>query len=75
MTDLKITDLIVRNEMHVMCPLCKNTGKVMLTGGDDMHLWKNPRPCPICKGVGQMHKDRLPSEEEIAHAMMNYSFK
>jgi DnaJ-class molecular chaperone len=75
MTEMKISDLIVSNKMHVMCPLCKNTGKVMLTTEDDKNQWKHPRPCPICKGVGQMHKDRIPGEEEIAHAMMNYSFK
>jgi DnaJ-class molecular chaperone len=72
---VKLTDLIVRNEMHVMCPLCKNTGKVMLTTEDDRHLWHHTRPCPICRGVGQLHKDRLPTEEQIANAMMNYSFK
>jgi DnaJ-class molecular chaperone len=75
MTEIKLEDLIVRNHMHVACPLCKNSGKVMLTGEMDEHLWKHPRPCPICKGVGQMHKDRLPDEDEIAAAMMNYKFK
>ena len=72
---MKLADLIVRNEMHVACPLCSNVGKVMLTGDKDEDLWNHPRPCPVCRGVGQMHKDRLPTDEEIANAMMNYSFK
>jgi len=75
MTDIKLADLIVWNEMEVACPLCQNKGKVMLTGDKDENLWNHPRPCPICKGVGQLHKDRLPTLDEIQNAMMNYSFK
>lgn len=74
--DIRLADLIVRNLQEVMCPLCKNSGKVMLTGDEGEHLWKHPRPCPICRGVGQVSKTKLPiSEEEIASAMVNYSFK
>lgn len=72
---MKLDDLTVRNRMEVMCPLCQNTGKVMLTSEDDTQIWNHARPCPICKGVGQINKARVPTREEIAHAMMNYSFK
>lgn len=75
MTEIKLQDLIIRRMSDVSCPLCSSTGKVMLTDGDNGNLWKHPRPCPICKGVGQIRKTQMPTEEQIANAMMNYSFK
>jgi hypothetical protein len=69
--EITIVDCIARVYNNIECPLCRNSGKVMLSD-DEVHLWKHPRPCPICQGVGQIHKDKIPTEDEIAYKMTNY---
>jgi DnaJ-class molecular chaperone len=74
--EITIADVTAHIRKNVPCPLCQGAGKTMLTDEADNHLWVHPRPCPICRGVGQIHTRRLPiSQEFIADAMMNYSFK
>ena len=72
---MRIADLTKSVPFNVGCPLCEGSGKVMYQTTEHENIWKHPRPCPICKGAGQIHERNIPSEEEIANAMMNYSFK
>lgn len=72
--DVTITDVSAFQRKHIRCPLCKKTGMVMLTGEHGESLWNTTRPCPICKGVGQIHQNRIPTMEEIAEKMINYKF-
>jgi len=71
-TEITIADVCCYMKKHIECPLCKNSGKVMLSQGNGDHLWKHPRPCPICRGVGMIHQNHIPTMEEIEYKMMNY---
>jgi DnaJ-class molecular chaperone len=74
--EITIADVTAYVRKNVACPLCQGAGKTMLTNEAEEYLWVAPRPCPICRGVGQVHTRRLPiSQEEITEAMMNYKFK
>ena len=68
MTELKIEDLYVFKRNHGDCRLCKGAGQLLFLEGK----WKNPRPCPVCRGVGQMREDQMPSGEQMVDMVLNY---
>lgn len=45
--------------MDVLCPMCEGHGLLM------MENWNHKKPCPVCKGVGQMNEFRIPSTEAM----------
>ncbi len=74
MTEITIADVTAYIGRNIACVLCQGCGKVMLTSDAGEELWKHARPCPICRGAGQIHVNRLPTQEQISEAMSNYKF-
>jgi hypothetical protein len=58
-------DMIAMVRNHSLCVICEGYGIYSLP------QFKNPRPCPVCQGVGQMNQSLLPSSEVIADMLMN----
>jgi hypothetical protein len=48
----------------VLCPMCEGKAFVSMEG------WKNKKPCPICRGVGQMKENLIPSRQIMIQKMM-----
>jgi DnaJ-class molecular chaperone len=70
--DITIADVTAYVPYTTSCNLCKGTGNVMLTDSDGLELWKFARPCPVCRGVGQISTRKIPSMEEIESMMLHY---
>ena len=64
--EINLADVCVFQRDNMECPLCLKTGMVL------MDEWNSPRPCPICRGVGQIKTDNIPTQEEIAMKMLYY---
>jgi hypothetical protein len=47
-------DMVAWRRSHVLCPMCEGFGTVT------MEHWKNPKPCAVCMGVGQINKKLIP---------------
>ena len=75
MTDITITDVTAYRRKEIACVLCSGRGQAILVNDDETEIWKNPRPCPVCKGVGQHKTSFVPTQEQIRYMMINYSFK
>lgn len=73
--EITIADVTAFRRGDICCTFCGGKVKAMLVDEDGSHLWKNPRPCPVCKGVGQHSTKNIPTAEEIQEMMTNYSFK
>jgi hypothetical protein len=58
-------DFIAMVPNHSVCKICEGYGTYTLPH------FKNPRPCPVCQGVGQMNENLLPSTETIAQMLMH----
>lgn len=69
--EITLADVSAYMKKHVACPVCKTTGKVLLSDGEE-ELWKHPRPCPICQSVGYIHQNKIPTMDEVEYKMMNY---
>lgn len=61
---IPITEFSVFVRDNTICTLCRGAFSVIT---DE---WQNPRPCPICKGVGQIPIERMPTDKEMAMAML-----
>lgn len=57
-------EFIAKMPLHVLCPMCDGKSLLKMAG------WKNPKPCPICKGVGQMHKFDVPTREKMVEMVL-----
>jgi len=75
MENLTLEDVTAFRRTEIACTLCSGKGNAILVNTDDTELWKNPRPCPVCKGTGQHSKYRTPTLEQITDMMINYSSK
>jgi DnaJ-class molecular chaperone len=73
MREITIADVTAYRRNEIKCVLCGGKGNAILVNDDDTPFWKNPRPCPVCKGTGQHRTDAIPSLEQITHMMVNYS--
>jgi hypothetical protein len=58
-------DMIAMMTTHTQCRICEGYGTYTLPH------FHNPRPCPVCQGVGQMNVKLLPSTETIALMLMH----
>ena len=72
---MRLEELTKSVILNVGCPLCGGGGSIMYQTPEGKNIWKHIRPCPICRGAGQIHERNIPTEGQIADAMMNYSFK
>lgn len=48
----------------MLCPMCDGTAFVRLQG------WKNRKPCPVCKGVGQLREKELPTKHQMVDMVL-----
>jgi DnaJ-class molecular chaperone len=71
---MRLEELIVSVRLHLACPLCEGNGRIMFQTPEGKNIWKHVRPCPICRGAGQIHERNIPTEGQIADAMINYKF-
>jgi DnaJ-class molecular chaperone len=72
MSDITIADVTAFRRGEMSCVLCGGKGHAILVAEDESEIWKNPRPCPVCKGAGQHRTDQIPSREQIQDMMVNY---
>jgi len=75
MSEITIADVTAFRRREMACVLCGGRGQALLVDEQERELWKNPRPCPVCRGVGQHSTRHIPTHEEMQEMMLNYSFK
>jgi DnaJ-class molecular chaperone len=75
MEKLTLKDVTAYRRMEMSCVLCGGKGNAILVHEDETPIWKNPRPCPVCRGTGQHRTDAIPTHEQIQEMMVNYSIK
>lgn len=75
MSEITIADVTAFRRREMLCVLCEGRGQAMLLDQQENELWKNPRPCPVCRGVGQHKTTFIPTMDQIQDMMINYSFK
>jgi DnaJ-class molecular chaperone len=68
-----IADVTAYRRNEIACVLCNGKGNAILVHADETPIWKNPRPCPVCRGTGQHSTKLIPTQEQIQDMMMNYS--
>jgi DnaJ-class molecular chaperone len=73
MSEITIADVTAFRRNEIVCVLCGGKGNAILVNEDETEIWKNPRPCPVCKGTGQHRTDSIPTQEQITDMMVNYS--
>jgi DnaJ-class molecular chaperone len=73
MSEITIADVTAFRRREMACVLCGGKGFAILVHEDETPIWKNPRPCPVCKGVGQHSTKFIPTQEQIQDMMLNYS--
>jgi len=61
-------DMMAWRRNWMECPVCESTGQYTLPH------FKNPRPCPICKGVGCLNRDLMQTSPEVIAQMLMYVF-
>jgi hypothetical protein len=75
MSGITMADVTAYRRGQILCVLCSGKGNAILVDEKERELWKNPRPCPVCRGVG-MHSTRfIPTQDQIESMMINYRFK
>ena len=75
MTEITIADVTAYRRREMACVLCDGKGQAILLNTDETEIWKNPRPCPVCRGTGQHSTQNIPTHEQIQDMMVNYSSK
>ncbi len=75
MTEILIVDVMAFRRNEIACVMCGGKGNAILVHQDETPIWKNPRPCPVCKGVGQHSAKSIPTHEQMQDMMINYSRK
>ena len=75
MTEITIVDVMAFRRGEMRCVMCSGKGNALLVNEDETELWKNPRPCPVCRGTGQHSTDSIPTQEQMQDMMINYRFK
>jgi hypothetical protein len=73
-SEITMADVTAFRRGQILCVLCGGKGNAILVDEKENEVWNNPRPCPVCKGVG-MHSTRfIPSLSQIEYMMLNYKF-
>jgi DnaJ-class molecular chaperone len=70
--DFTIVDVTAFRRGEMACVLCNGKGHAILCNEDETPIWKHPRPCPVCRGVGQHSTKFIPTQEQIQEMMLNY---
>ena len=72
MSGITMADVTAYRHGQILCILCGGKGNAILVNEDESEVWKHPRPCPVCRGVG-MHSTRsIPNRDQIQEMMVNY---
>ncbi len=72
MSNITMADVTAYRRGQILCVLCSGKGNAMLVNDDESEVWKNPRPCPVCKGVGMHSTRNMPTIGQIQYMMNNY---
>ncbi len=72
MSNITMADVTAYRRGQILCVLCAGKGNAMLVNDDESDVWKNPRPCPVCKGVGMHGTRNMPTVGQIQYMMNNY---
>jgi DnaJ-class molecular chaperone len=73
MSEITIADVTAFRRNEISCVLCGGRGQAILCDEQENPIWKHPRPCPVCSGVGQHKTSLVPTQAQIQDMMVNYS--
>lgn len=48
----------------ILCPMCDGYAFLKMEG------WTSKKPCPICKGVGQLNEFHVPSKQRMVQMVL-----
>lgn len=72
MSGITMADVTAFRRGQILCVLCGGRGQAILCDEQEREIWKNPRPCPVCKGVGMHSTKFIPDHAQIQVMMLNY---